>query len=215
MYRSKPFLGNSYRIRHPCRQSAGMWEDWDQTPNRKIVNVLRSQHRICPFSAQATVCPRPVSAWALKSLHIFLGQGGIKILQHCRRLLVAQWAAFCKCTERQVLPCRIVHVAFSHFWSFLTLCLSFKHTLLWNQGRSFLRNLIAQTPAPGSLLSTTSQHKLQSQSRCLKIHTFSALMTPNLSPHTMTPQLSQLPFFFCIKIFSFSFPQPCWRLPLA
>lgn len=68
--------------------------------------------------------------------------------QHCRRLLLAQWTAFCKYIQRQVLPCRIACMLFSesdtlHF-------LAFKHTLLWNQENSFLRWLTAQPEDLGS-----------------------------------------------------------------
>lgn len=35
--------------------NAETWEDWDGPSSRKVANTLRSQHRICPFSAQAAM----------------------------------------------------------------------------------------------------------------------------------------------------------------
>lgn len=86
------------RISHPCRQCRDM-EGPGWTLKQEGCQYFEKPAQDLSFLCWSCCVPRPVSAWALKSLHIFLGQGGIKILQHYRRLLVVEWAAFCKHRE--------------------------------------------------------------------------------------------------------------------
>lgn len=122
MYRSKPFQAPlTGRISHPCRQCRDVGGlGW--TLKQEGCQYFEKPAQDLSFLCSSCYAPRPVSARAVKSLHSFLGQGRIKILQHYRRLLVAEWAAFSKHTERQDLPCRIAHMGFRDFWSFLTPC---------------------------------------------------------------------------------------------
>lgn len=74
VYRSKPFPGTSYREDQPsmkteCRDMGGL----GSTPKQEDCQYFEKSAQDPSSSAQATVCPKPVSAWALKSLHSFFG----------------------------------------------------------------------------------------------------------------------------------------------